>query len=110
MLKADIKGWQRLAQGPDRGRPAGRRRTTARTSASTSSEQTLESKAQNKLILDRPTPRPTASSPITDTLLEETIATLALGGIDITADKLFDLSVLDEVYEENPDLKADAEP
>ncbi len=30
---------------------------------------------------------------------------LALAGIDITQDKLFDMSVIGEVYDENPDLK-----
>lgn len=41
---------------------------------------------------------------ITDELQEGTIASLAYAGIDITADELFDLSLLDEVYAENPDL------
>ncbi|MBD3779329.1 MAG: ABC transporter substrate-binding protein [Micrococcales bacterium] len=41
---------------------------------------------------------------ITDELQEGTIASLAYAGIDIAADELFDLSLLDEVYAENPDL------
>ncbi len=43
---------------------------------------------------------------ISDTLQSETIASLAAAGIDVTADQLFDLSLLDEVYDENPDLIA----
>ena len=42
----------------------------------------------------------------TDTLLSETIATLALGGTTISQDQLFDMSLITEVYQENPDLKA----
>ncbi|MGY1815300.1 ABC transporter substrate-binding protein [Blastococcus sp. SYSU D00820] len=41
---------------------------------------------------------------ITEELQEETIASLAGAGIDIAAEDLFDLSLLAEVYEENPDL------
>ncbi|MBF4462791.1 ABC transporter substrate-binding protein [Rathayibacter sp. VKM Ac-2878] len=41
---------------------------------------------------------------ISETLQSETIASLKGAGIDITAEDLFDLSLLDEVYKENPDL------
>ena len=41
--------------------------------------------------------------------MTETIDTLALAGIEITAEELFDISLLDEVYEENPDLKTTPE-
>lgn len=41
---------------------------------------------------------------ISDELQEGTIASLAYAGIEIAADDLFDLSLLDEVYAENPDL------
>jgi ABC-type nitrate/sulfonate/bicarbonate transport system substrate-binding protein len=41
---------------------------------------------------------------ISDQLQQETLDSLAGAGIDISADDLFDLSLLDEVYEENPDL------
>ncbi len=41
---------------------------------------------------------------ISQELQEGTIASLGYAGIDITADDLFDLSLLDEVYAENPDL------
>ena len=67
-------------------------------------EQTLESKAQNQLILTDDT-KANGLFTITDKLIDENIATLALAGIDITQDKLFDMSVIKEVYEENPDLK-----
>jgi ABC-type nitrate/sulfonate/bicarbonate transport system substrate-binding protein len=41
---------------------------------------------------------------VSEELQEGTIASLGYAGIDITAQDLFDLSLLDEVYAENPDL------
>ena len=41
---------------------------------------------------------------ISEQLQEETIESLAGAGVDVTAEELFDLSLLAEVYEENPDL------
>ena len=43
---------------------------------------------------------------ISDDLQSQTIATLKTAGIDVSADDLFDLSLLAEVYKENPDLIA----
>jgi ABC-type nitrate/sulfonate/bicarbonate transport system substrate-binding protein len=46
---------------------------------------------------------------ITDELQEQSIDTLAAAGIEIDAETLFDMSLLAEVYEENPDLVAYSE-
>jgi ABC-type nitrate/sulfonate/bicarbonate transport system substrate-binding protein len=43
---------------------------------------------------------------ISDDLQTQTIATLKGAGIEVSADDLFDMSLLAEVYEENPDLIA----
>ena len=67
-------------------------------------EQTLESKDQNKLILTDDT-KTNGLFTITDALVDKSIATMKLGGIDISKDKLFDLSLIKEIYSENPDLK-----
>jgi hypothetical protein len=64
----------------------------------------LESQDQNTLILTDDT-RANGIFTVTDELLEGTIESLALGDIDITAEQLFDLSLLEEVYEENPELR-----
>lgn len=42
---------------------------------------------------------------VSDDLQEATVASLALADVDISAADLFDSSILDEVYEENPDLR-----
>lgn len=41
---------------------------------------------------------------ISDDLKQATIDSLAAAGIDLTADQLFDTTLLDEVYADNPDL------
>ncbi|MFT2817252.1 ABC transporter substrate-binding protein [Leifsonia sp. A12D58] len=43
---------------------------------------------------------------VTSELQKQSIATLKAAGIGVTADKLFDMSLLAEVYKENPDLIA----
>ncbi|MFG6402369.1 MULTISPECIES: ABC transporter substrate-binding protein [unclassified Microbacterium] len=61
--------------------------------------------AQNKLVVSDETEE-NGLFTISDDLQAETIASLAGAGITIEASDLFDLSLLTEVYEENPDLIA----
>lgn len=103
MLKADIMGWHDNLKNPALGA------TLAATKYGkdqnlTVTEQTLESKAENALILT-PDTKANGLFTITDQLIDENISTLALAKINITKDKLFDMSVLQEVYAANPDLK-----
>ncbi len=103
MLRADIKGWQQNLKDPTLGA------TLAATDYGkdqklTVAEQTLESTSENLLISTSDT-MANGLFTITDALIEENISTLALAGITITKDKLFDMSVLSEVYSENPELK-----
>jgi ABC-type nitrate/sulfonate/bicarbonate transport system substrate-binding protein len=67
-------------------------------------EQTAEATAQNTLVVS-PDTEANGLFTISQTLIDENIAALAKAGIDISADELFDMSVLAEVYAENPDLK-----
>ena len=41
---------------------------------------------------------------ISDELQEQSVASLALTGIELDADELFDTTLIDEVYEEHPEL------
>ncbi len=68
-------------------------------------EQVLESKAQNELIFTDEV-KTNGLFTISDTLVEETIKTLGVAGIKMTAEKLFDQSLLQELYASKPDLKA----
>ncbi|MEU4239805.1 ABC transporter substrate-binding protein [Actinoplanes sp. NPDC026619] len=67
-------------------------------------EQVLESTAQNTVVSTDDTKK-NGLFTITDELIDETIKTLALGGTTITKDKLFDMSLITEIYTENPSLK-----
>ena len=50
-------------------------------------------------------PRPGATRTITDAHVAETIDSLGKAGITITKEKLFDLTLINELYQEFPDLK-----
>ena len=72
-------------------------------------EQTLESKAENELIYTDDVKK-NGLFTITDELMDETIASLKLGGIDIAKEDLFDLSLLTELYKEEPELLEEVTP
>ncbi|MFE7741838.1 ABC transporter substrate-binding protein [Nocardia sp. NPDC057455] len=67
-------------------------------------EQTKEARAQNDLVVSADTAANGLLS-MTDALIEQNIVALRAAKIDIKAAQLFDLSVLREVYAENPSLK-----
>jgi ABC-type nitrate/sulfonate/bicarbonate transport system substrate-binding protein len=102
VLEAEIKGWKDNIADPALG---------ARLAATVYgkdlgldvAEQTLESKAENALISTTETKK-NGLFTITDELIRENIATLKLAGVDLTADRLFDLSILTELYKEKPEL------
>ncbi|HEY0258646.1 MAG TPA: ABC transporter substrate-binding protein, partial [Lacisediminihabitans sp.] len=68
-------------------------------------EQTAEAKAQAKLIVS-PDTNAHGLLTMTDDLIAENIKTLDLmfPKTKVTADQLFDMSLINEVYQENPDL------
>jgi ABC-type nitrate/sulfonate/bicarbonate transport system substrate-binding protein len=103
MLRADIKGWHDNIKDPAKGATLAAT-VYGKDQKLTVAEQTLESKSENDLILTNDT-KSNGLFTITDALLDENISTLALANIKITKDKLFDMSVLQEVYSENPELK-----
>jgi hypothetical protein len=66
-------------------------------------EQTLEATAQNKLITSADTDK-NGLFTMTDALIAENIEALGRSGSTITADKIFDLSLLKEIYAADPSL------
>lgn len=103
LLLADVKGWRESLKDPKKGADLavdvyGKDLGLTKEAAET------ESETQNSLILTEDT-KANGIMTVSDELMEETIQSLAYGDIEITADKLFDLSILEEIYEENPDLK-----
>lgn len=102
-LIAEIKGWRDAIADP---------RESARLAAEVYGkdqnldidEQTEEAKAQVGLVVSDDT---TANGLFTMTqeLVDENIAALKTAKLDIAADQLFDLSLIDEIYAEQPELK-----
>jgi ABC-type nitrate/sulfonate/bicarbonate transport system substrate-binding protein len=104
LLKAEIRGWTDAVASPaksadlavnDFGKGDGLNLT----------EQTAEATAQNGLIVSADTKK-NGLFTMTDALIAENIEALGKVGVKVTAKQLFDLSLLTEVYEENPSLKA----
>ena len=103
LLTGDIKGWTDSVADPKLGANLAATKYGKDLGLS-EAEQVLESTAQNTVVQTDDT-KANGLFTITDELIDETIKTLALGGVSITKDKLFDLSVLTELYTENPSLK-----
>jgi ABC-type nitrate/sulfonate/bicarbonate transport system substrate-binding protein len=108
ILRADIKGWHDSIKDP----AAAPKLVVAKYGKDLGLdevEQTLESRAQNQLVLTDET-KANGLFTISDKALAETMATLKLAGIKIDQSKLFDMSVIKEVYAENPELKTSPTP
>ena len=101
-FRAEIKGWKESLADPT---------VAAKLAANTygkglglkANEQTLESRSQNELILNEDTKK-NGLFTITPELMAKNVATLKIGGTDLSADKIFDMSILADVYKENPEL------
>jgi ABC-type nitrate/sulfonate/bicarbonate transport system substrate-binding protein len=102
-LRAEIKGWRdALADPAEAARLAvevyGKDLNLDR------AEQELEMQSQI-LLVNPPDAKPDGLFNVSDALVEENMRSLALAGIDLTADQLFDLSLVKEIYAEDPSLK-----
>jgi ABC-type nitrate/sulfonate/bicarbonate transport system substrate-binding protein len=103
MLRADIQGWQKNIADPTLGATLAATKY-GKNEGLTVAEQKLESASENILIATADT-RANGLFTITPALIDENINTLKVAGITITKEKLFDTSVIDEVYSDNPELK-----
>ncbi|GAA4178663.1 ABC transporter substrate-binding protein [Gryllotalpicola koreensis] len=102
-LKAEIQGWTDAVKDP-----AGSANKAVtdygKDQKLDETEQTSEATAQNTLILTKDV-NDNGLFTMTQDLIDANIKALGVMGTTLTADKLFDLSLLDEVYKENPELK-----
>jgi ABC-type nitrate/sulfonate/bicarbonate transport system substrate-binding protein len=101
-LRTQIMGWQKALADPALGATLAVEKYGKNLGLNVA-EQTLEAKAENMLVLTTDT-RKNGLFTMTPQLIAENIAALKLGGTNVTAGQLFDLSVLTEVYQENPSL------
>ena len=101
-LKAEIQGWTDAVADP-----AGSAKLVVETYGADLgldvAGQTEQAEAQNELVASADT-KANGLFTLTEALQSQIIEALALVGVTIDAATLFDLSLLDEVYAENPDL------
>ncbi|GAB3607333.1 hypothetical protein GCM10027413_27420 [Conyzicola nivalis] len=103
-LVAEIKGWADAVADPDGAAELALELNGAEAVPDIEKAK-AGSAAQNLLIVSEDTEK-NGLFTISEELQEQTVETLAAAGIEIEASDLFDLSLLAEVYEENPDLVA----
>jgi ABC-type nitrate/sulfonate/bicarbonate transport system substrate-binding protein len=104
LIKAELQGWRDAVASPEESARLAVE-IYGKDQGLNLEEQVKEATAQNDLIVS-PDTEANGLFTMTDALIAENIEALGLAGTAITAEQLFDLSLLAEVYEANPDLKA----
>jgi len=102
-LRAEIRGWKDAVADP----ALGARLAVENYGKSLGldlEEQTIEAADQNKLILTDET-RANGLFTMTPALVEANMRALTFAGFDLGTEELFDLSLLESIYRERPDLK-----
>ncbi|MBA4024484.1 MAG: ABC transporter substrate-binding protein [Gordonia sp.] len=102
-LKADIQGWYDAVADPAKSAELAVTKY-GKDLGLELGEQTKEAEAQNLLIVNDDS-KANGLLTITPALIDLNIEALAKAGYEITAEQLFDMSLIQEVYAENPDLK-----
>ncbi|MDX6228320.1 MAG: hypothetical protein QOI76_1710 [Frankiales bacterium] len=102
MFRAEIKGWKDSTADPAEGATLAAN-VYGKGLGLKAAEQTLESKDQNALINSADTKK-NGIFTITPALIAQNIATLKFAGFNLTAEQLFDTSLIDAVYKEDPSL------
>lgn len=101
-LRTQVMGWQKALADPALGATLAAQKYGKNLGLDVA-EQTVTAKAYNTLVLTADT-RKNGLFTITPELIDQNIAALKLGGTSVTAGQLFDLSILSEVYQEDPSL------
>lgn len=101
-LKAEIKGWNDAIADPEGGAKLATD-TYGKSLKLDLAEQAKEIKAQSELVVTEDTKK-NGLFTLTDDFVAKIMTALGLVGIDLAPEDLFDLSLLEEVYTENPDL------
>jgi ABC-type nitrate/sulfonate/bicarbonate transport system substrate-binding protein len=101
-LRAEIKGWKDNIKDPTAGAKLAAT-VYGKDLGLTVEEQTLESKDENALISTDETKK-NGLFTMTPELITKNIETMKFAGLDITAEQIFDFSILAEVYKEDPSL------
>jgi ABC-type nitrate/sulfonate/bicarbonate transport system substrate-binding protein len=103
-LKATIRGWKDSIANSDAGADLALN-TYGKDLELNADKEYYQSKTQNDILVQTEETKTNGLFTISDSMIAQNLATLKAAGYTITADKLFDMSLLAEVYAENPDLK-----
>jgi len=103
-LKATIRGWKDALADPDEGARLAVEVYGADLGLDINKEK-QQSAAQNELLIVSEETVTNGLFTISPALQAQNIASLRTTGYDLTAEQLFDLSLLEEVYAENPELR-----
>ncbi|SIR74316.1 ABC transporter substrate-binding protein [Williamsia sterculiae] len=102
-IKADIQGWYDAVADPAKSAQLAVEKY-GKDLGLKLAEQQAEAVAQNNLVVSADT-KSNGLLTMTDELIAQNIEALAKAGYTIKADQIFDMSLIKEVYQENPDLK-----
>lgn len=102
-LKADIQGWYDAVADPAKSAELAVTKYGKDLGLEVG-EQTLEAEAQNLLIVSDET-KANGLLTMSPTMIDLNLEALSKAGYEISADQLFDMSLITEVYAENPGLK-----
>ena len=103
-LKATILGWKDAIADPDGGADLAINNFGKDLGLNPKKEY-YQSKTQNEILVQTDETAANGLFTISEAMIAQNLATLEAAGYTITAEELFDLSLLAEVYEENPELK-----
>jgi ABC-type nitrate/sulfonate/bicarbonate transport system substrate-binding protein len=103
-LKATIRGWKDSIADPNAGADLALN-VYGKDLGLNADKEYYQSKTQNDILVQTEETAANGLFTISDEMIAQNLATLEAAGYTISADQLFDLSLLAEVYAENPDLK-----
>ena len=102
-LYATIRGWKDAISNPAEGARLAMEVYGKDLGLSKDKEE-YQSKTQNDILVQTDETRANGLFTISDAMIAQNLATLKSSGYEITAEQLFDLSLLAEVYAEHPEL------
>ena len=103
-LKATILGWKDAIADPDGGADLAIN-NFGKDLGLNAKKEYYQSKTQNEILVQTDETTANGLFTISEAMIAQNLATLEAAGYSITAEQLFDLTLLAEVYAENPDLK-----
>lgn len=103
-LRATLKGWKDALANPDEGARLAVEVYGADLNLDINKEK-QQARVQNELLLTSDETRANGLFTISESLQAQNIATLNAAGFNVTAAQLFDMSLLNEVYAANPELR-----